>query len=253
MPEALSEFEHAFLRCKSQMSLSLVLLLAWIAAADGTISEEEERALRAIAGSRDTAHDIDLILDTARRGRITDLQLACEVLGHLAPSERRLFLQIAIGVALEDGYLVTAENHILRFLADLLGLGEDGLDGVFREMTGREFPEPNDMSRAQWWHSREDSTRNRAESSRARDSAGRNGQHDNRHQPGTGVDLQRLKDLATLGLDEDASPDDIKAAYRRMAHVHHPDKYSSLGDEAVAAAEQTFRRLREAYVRLGDG
>lgn len=235
------------------MSLSVVLLLAWIAAADGQIADTEEQALRDIAKNHDTAHDIDLILDTARGGRVADLQLACEVISDLATSERRLFLQMAIGVALEDGYLVTAENHILRFLADLLQLGEDGLNDVFREMTGRDFPEPIDTSRAEWWRDREQRAGTNDESSQQRSSGSTNGsgERTSRSRRSSGVDFQRLKDLAILGLDENATPDEIKAAYRRMAHIHHPDKYSSLGEEAVAAAAHTFRRIRAAYERLG--
>jgi DnaJ like chaperone protein len=235
------------------MSLSVVLVLAWIAAADGQIAGEEEQSLRDIARSHDTAHEVDLILDAARGGHVADLQLACEVISDIGASQRRLFLQMAIGVALEDGYLVTAENHILRFLADLLKLGEDGLNDAFREMTGRSFPEPSDASRAAWWRSREETARSHEESSRHRSSGstGSAGDRTDRGPTSEGVHLQRLRDLATLGLDEHATPEEIKTAYRRMAHVHHPDKYSSLGEEAVAAAEHTFRRILAAYQRLG--
>ena len=53
-----------------------------------------------------------------------------------------------------------------------------------------------------------------------------------------------------LGLDETATPTDIRAAYRRLATVHHPDRFSTMGPEAVAAASESFRRLTVAYERL---
>lgn len=47
-----------------------------------------------------------------------------------------------------------------------------------------------------------------------------------------------------LGVDKNASPEDIKKAFRKLAHQHHPDKSS--GDEAK------FKEINEAYQVLGD-
>jgi molecular chaperone DnaJ len=50
-----------------------------------------------------------------------------------------------------------------------------------------------------------------------------------------------------LGVGRDASSDDIKAAYRKAALRHHPDK--NPGDEA---AEERFKEAAEAYAVLSD-
>ena len=50
-----------------------------------------------------------------------------------------------------------------------------------------------------------------------------------------------------LGVSKDASKDDIKKAYRRMAIANHPDK--NPGDKA---AEERFKEATEAYEVLGD-
>ena len=50
-----------------------------------------------------------------------------------------------------------------------------------------------------------------------------------------------------LGLDKNASEDDIKKAYRRLAHQHHPDKNAGHKD-----AEAKFQRVNEANQVLSD-
>jgi DnaJ like chaperone protein len=241
------EFRNMFLRSDNRVSLSLIAVLGWIAACDGEITAKEEEALRAIASNhKNGLEEVEAVLAIAREGRIADLQLACEVLAALEGDHRRLLLQMAVGVALEDGLLVTPENHLLRFLADLVGLRAEGLNGVFREMTGHPFPEPGDASRAEWWEAREAELRRRQDAGRGRQ------QDHGGSSAGPALDLDRLRDLAILGLDETATTDDIRQAYRRMAKVHHPDRYFSLGTEAVKAAENTFKRIKAAYERLAE-
>jgi molecular chaperone DnaJ len=50
-----------------------------------------------------------------------------------------------------------------------------------------------------------------------------------------------------LGVSKDASPEDIKKAYRKLARANHPD--SKPGD---AAAEERFKSISEAYSVLSD-
>lgn len=48
----------------------------------------------------------------------------------------------------------------------------------------------------------------------------------------------------TLGVERGASADDIKRAYRKMAHQYHPDK--------VGGDEEKFKQVNEAYQVLSD-
>ena len=50
-----------------------------------------------------------------------------------------------------------------------------------------------------------------------------------------------------LGVDSNASPDEIKRAYRRLAVRYHPDK-----NKDNTQAEERFKEISEAYSVLGD-
>lgn len=52
---------------------------------------------------------------------------------------------------------------------------------------------------------------------------------------------------AVLGVSKDASAEDVKKAYRKLARANHPD---SKPDDP--AAEQRFKEIGEAYAVLGD-
>jgi len=56
-----------------------------------------------------------------------------------------------------------------------------------------------------------------------------------------------LKDAyAVLEIDESATDDEVRAAYKRMAVKHHPDRVSSLGEDIRLAAEKKMREINEA-------
>ncbi len=50
-----------------------------------------------------------------------------------------------------------------------------------------------------------------------------------------------------LELSPDASDDEVKKAYRRLAMEHHPDKFSYLGEDIQKKAQEKFKRINEAY------
>jgi DnaJ like chaperone protein len=54
----------------------------------------------------------------------------------------------------------------------------------------------------------------------------------------------------TLGVNRNASADEIKSAYRKLALKYHPDKVDHLGDEFKDLAEKKFKDIQEAYQKL---
>lgn len=58
--------------------------------------------------------------------------------------------------------------------------------------------------------------------------------------------MNRIEALRILGLDEDATVEDIKTAYKEMAQILHPDRFASSKKLEDRATEQ-FKNLQEAY------
>ena len=53
-----------------------------------------------------------------------------------------------------------------------------------------------------------------------------------------------------LGVDMNATDDEIKKAYREMAKKYHPDKVAYLGEDVRKSAEQKLQEVNEAYDKI---
>lgn len=57
-------------------------------------------------------------------------------------------------------------------------------------------------------------------------------------------------DYKILEIETNATEEEIKRAYRRMAVKYHPDKISHMGEEYQEAAKQKFQKVQEAYENI---
>ena len=55
---------------------------------------------------------------------------------------------------------------------------------------------------------------------------------------------------AVLGVQPTATDDEVRAAYRKLALKHHPDRVAALGDDIRRAAEKKFQEINEAKERI---
>ena len=59
------------------------------------------------------------------------------------------------------------------------------------------------------------------------------------------TELRKAYEL--IGVAENATMDEIKKAYRKLAKIHHPDKVSHLGEEHQNIAKEKFQIIVDAY------
>ena len=65
-------------------------------------------------------------------------------------------------------------------------------------------------------------------------------------------DAENVDLYEVLNVKQDATLDEIKKAYRRLALIHHPDKHVAASDSAKADASLKFQQIGFAYAVLGD-
>jgi len=53
-----------------------------------------------------------------------------------------------------------------------------------------------------------------------------------------------------LGITKDATDDEVKQAYRRMALKYHPDRVQDLGEDVKKQAEETFKKITAAKEKI---
>ena len=215
-------------------------LMGYIAKADGRVSELEIAAARAIMDHlRMNADQRRAAIECFTAGKQPDfavdaplemLQRACS--GRFAPLQQ--ILEMLLNVAYADGNLHPRTHAQLLSIAERLGVPRLQFDTLHH------------LFRAQYW--------SRQQHQAGGEGAGDGQTHDQRthgSRPTTAVSSLGQA-YHVLGLDRDASPAEIKLAYRRLIKQHHPDKLAA-SNASAADIKRTTEKTREitaAYERI---
>ena len=122
-------------------------------------------------------------------------------------------------ISMIDGEIVESEYLLLKELTYLLKLEESELDKVLNTYKYYE-------------------TKRKQEEDQKR-----------KNQTTSGTYTKSLLDLAfkVLGLEKGVNIEEVKSAYRKLAMVHHPDKFSTESEGQQKIAHERFVQINEAY------
>ena len=210
-------------------------LMGHVAKADGRVSEAEIAAARAMmdhlqlnATQRRAA--IDCFTEGKQPGFVADAAIdgfrnACRGRPALTPR----LLDLLLNMAYADDNPPPVTQTRLAVIAEQLGI------------VRLQFEALHTLFRAQRWAQQQSRQ------------TGSDQAHDPPHSRRPVTAVSSLAQAYTvLGLQRDASPDEIKLAYRRLLKRHHPDKLAAKGISAaeLARATEKTRELTAAYERI---
>ncbi|HET7587091.1 MAG TPA: co-chaperone DjlA [Gammaproteobacteria bacterium] len=200
-------------------------VMGHLAKADGRVSENEIEAARAVMGQMNlNAGQRDAAIRLFQQGKQPGFELEDVLAQFRRECQRRLdlfrvFVEIQLHAALSDGEIDAAERRVLETICAQLGISR------------AEFARLEQLTRAQHgggW---------RQTSSGGARQANR---------------VTLAQSYKVLGVSAEASDAEVKKAYRRLLHQHHPDKLVAKGlpEEMMKVAEQKTQQLIAAYERI---
>ncbi len=152
-----------------------------------------------------------------------NLKEVCSVIRRVQPYQDRIVLiQYLFGIAQADGNVSHAELRTIEHISSLLGIS----------------PIEFEQLKAMFYRGYSSQQRKRSYS----------GNYSNQRTKTSYYSSDKA--YKTLGITKNASIDEIKKAYRKMAVKHHPDKYAHMGEEHQKAAKEKFQIIQDAYEQI---
>lgn len=197
---------------------ALLVLMAAVMKADGVVKRSEldyvKHFLLQNYGEEQAQEMLTRLRDITKQG--TPVGAVCDQIKINTDYDTRYhMLDFLFGVACADNILDTSEERILRLIAAGFGINKRDYLSIY--------------------------TRHAAQSSYQQQYRS-NSSYNN---------TTTTKDpYNVLGITRDATDEEVKKAYRRLAMKYHPDKVEGLGDDVKKNAEAQFREINEAYEKI---
>jgi len=234
---------------REKLQSRVKLLLLWVASSDGKLEEEElEFASSQFPDETGPISTADF-LAVIRDSDVSVIEKAIRAVATESRELRTAFLDMAISMSMADKEIEFAENHILRFYADALHLGQGMLEKRFKTITGVDFPPPGDPGDPSWW---ENIVLPSSEAQPESDQTG----HDPAEESGAelrpvgGMSIAQAQTV--LGVSLNATQADIERNYQDLAAIFQVDRVEAMGETALSVANSRFRKIQQAYQLLRD-
>jgi DnaJ like chaperone protein len=213
--------DFGFLKGEEKFLSTILILAAEVVKADGKIDDVEldlvKKRLEAEFNTEDTTlyfqrfqGYLEVKHSLSKLGKVIDYEFDEGAKTHL--------IYLLVSLATADGLLTNAELNIIQKIARA---GNIRPAILMRTVKMFEFR-------------REQSYRQKSQQSSG-------------HRKSTLSASTLRKAYALIGVPADATMDEVKKAYRKLAKIHHPDKVAHLGDMHQNTAKEKFQLIVDAY------
>jgi len=160
-------------------------------------------------------------------------------------SKSELIMEL-LAVAYADNYLFHDEEDTILFIATELGISQreyKSIKTIFKEKNDQGFYQEESKQNS----SESDSQNNsyQSDNDNKKDNSNNNSDSSDKSKRVSHLSITDAYDI--LGVAGDASDEEVKKAYRILAMMYHPDKVSSLGDEAIRQATESMKQINAAW------
>lgn len=220
---------------QDDINVALIVLIAAVMKADGDVKRAEldyvkqfllknygeERGKNYLAMLRDLVKpDTDLRIDA----------ICSQIKVNTDYTTRYHMVDFLFGLAVSDNSYGQAENSVMRAIASGLGINSRDYVSMYTRHIGSRFYGNSGGNRQSGYS----------------DYSGYSGYSGS----STSYSAPRKDPYKVLGISSDATDEEVKKAYRRLAMKYHPDKVEGMGEEVKKNAEAQFREINEAYEQI---
>lgn len=204
----------------NEFDVAFAALLVAIAKAEGEVSKVEieyiERRIREEFFYTDYESVLLLLRDNFKREKIFISAYTGQVERDFSVSEKVQLLHVLVGLALADKLLTSAEESLLQQITREIGIPYRTLDSILAMYRfQREFEQKKEKPKSSYKTALNDAYK-------------------------------------ILEIEVDATAQEIKKAYKKLAIIHHPDKVAHLGDDIQKKAAEKFKIIVGAYDLICD-
>ena len=198
---------------QADINVALMVLIAAVMKADGQVKKSELNYVKAFLLQNYGEENGKQMLKVLQRMVQQDIpinQVCAQIKVNTDYNTRYHMVDFLFGISGSDGEFHQAELNMLRLIAQYLGISQSDYISIHERHVG-------------YGKSSYSSTRN---TSYSRDP------------------------YKVLGITKEATDDEVKKAYRRMAMKYHPDRVAGMSEEMQRNAAEQMKEINEAYEQI---
>lgn len=196
---------------QADIDVALMVLIAAVMKVDGAVKKSEldyvKRFLLNNYGEERGKQMLKVLQQMVQQDIPID-QVCAQIKVNTDYNTRYHMIDFLFGLGGADGIFDQSELNMLRLMAQYLGISQSDYTSIYERHVGSSYSGQSEYS-------------------------GRSGY---------------TKDpYKVLGITHDATDDEVKKAYRKMAMKYHPDRVAGMGEEMQRNAAEQMKEINEAY------